>query len=349
MTDRKQPTGRDPLPPSEQPVASSEVGDLRDEARAEMVQLREGWQERLDTFDASDAGGVGGEQRSLLQDAARRFAHNRAAMFGLTVITIYVLLAILIPIVQDTRNATGIFYERANLGLSWSHPFGTDPQGKDVWVRSWVGARISLSIAFVVSLVILAVGVTYGSVSGYFGGAIDNGMMRFLDALYGLPYLPFAIILVTVLANKFPDAPPIAYMVPALSVTAWFTSARIMRGQMLSLKENEYVESALASGANAPRIVMRHVLPNTIGVMVVVIFLEVPNAILGEAFLSFLGLGVQPPNASWGVLAQNGYTYIDAQPHLIWVPALLIASTVLAAIAIADGLRDALDPRGQVH
>ncbi|MCW2972256.1 MAG: binding-protein-dependent transport system inner rane component [Thermoleophilia bacterium] len=331
----------------ERAVTSAEAEGLFGEARSELLALSDDWAARQAAYDAADAGGVAGEQRSLIQDAARRFARNKAAMTGLVLVTIYVLLAIFVPIIQGTGDATGIFYDRANQGPSLDHLFGTDPQGKDEWLRAWLGARISLSIAFVVSLVILIVGITYGSISGYFGGLIDSGMMRFLDALYGLPYLPFAIIIVTVLSNRLPDAPPIAYMVPALSITAWFTSARIMRGQMLSLKENEYVESARASGAKPSRIVTRHVLPNTIGVMVVVIFLEVPNAILGEAFLSFLGLGVQPPDSSWGVLAQNGYTYIDAEPHLIWVPALLIASTVLAAISVADGLRDAFDPRGR--
>ncbi|MCW2960875.1 MAG: ABC-type dipeptide/oligopeptide/nickel transport system, permease component [Thermoleophilia bacterium] len=331
------------------PPEPSEVADLRLEAQGELSTLAGNWGARLASFDAASAGGVAGEQRSLLQDAGRRFARNRSAMVGLFVLLVYVILAIFVPILQDTAPATAIDYDNKQLSPSWAHPFGTDPQGRDIWLRAWIGARISLSIAFTVSLVILAVGITYGAVSGYVGGRVDSTMMRFLDALYGLPYLPFAIIMVSVLSSKFPDAPPIVYMVPALSITAWFTAARIMRGQMLSLKQNDFVEGARAAGANGFRIVFRHVVPNTIGVMIVVIFLEVPNAILGEAFLSFLGRGVQPPDPSWGVLAQNGYTYADAQPPLLWVPALLIASTVLAAIAVADGLRDALDPRGQVH
>jgi oligopeptide transport system permease protein len=345
----EEPQTAPPGNPLDDPPPAEQVADLRLEAQRELGDLAGNWSARIDAFDVTDAGGVAGEQRSLLRDAARRFSRNKSAMFGLILLTAYVLLAIFVPMFGDIKQATEINYEQKELSPSWDHIFGTDPQGKDLWLRAWIGARISLSIAFAVSIVILAVGVTYGSLSGYIGGRVDNAMMRFLDALYGLPYLPFAIITVTVMKEKFPDAEPIVYMVPALSLTAWFTAARIMRGQMLSLKSNDYVESALAAGASAGRVVSRHVLPNTIGVMVVVIFLEIPNAILGEAFLSFLGLGVQPPDASWGVLAENGYTYIDAQPHLIWVPALLIASTVLAAIAVADGMRDALDPRGQVH
>lgn len=336
--------------PRNSPPVPEQVKDLRLEAQRELIGLAGAWSERVATFDATDAGDVAGEQRSLLRDAARRFSHNKSAMLGLILVCIYVLLAIFAPMLasdEHLKQATVINYAQANQPPSMAHPFGTDPQGKDVWLRAWLGARISLSIAGTVSLVILLVGVTYGSISGYVGGRVDNGMMRFLDSLYGLPYLPFAIITVAVLADKFPDAPPIVYMTIALSATAWFTAARIMRGQMLALKENEYVESALATGARPARIIARHVLPNTVGVMVVVMFLEIPNAILGEAFLSFLGLGVQPPNPSWGVLAQNGYEYVDSQPHLIWVPALLIASTVLAAIAVADGMRDAFDPRGR--
>lgn len=331
----------------DEPPAAEAIAALRDEARAELRGLAGDWAERVDTFDTRDAGDVG-DQRSLLQDALRRFAQNRIAMVGMAVLVTYVLLAIFAPMFGDAP-AHGEHYEQAYEPPSLEFWFGTDQLGRDMWKRSWIGARISLSIALAVAVVILAVGVMYGSISGYAGGRIDNAMMRLLDALYGLPYLPFAIITAAIIRDRWPDAPPIAYMVPALSLTTWFTAARIMRGQMLSLKENDYVESARASGAAASRIVRKHVVPNAVGVMVVAIFLEIPNAILGEAFLSFLGLGVQPPDTSWGQLAEQGYKSINVHPYLMWVPALLIATTVLAAVAVADGVRDALDPRGQVH
>jgi oligopeptide transport system permease protein len=305
------------------------------------------WGERLESFNVRDAGAAT-EQRSLLQDALRRFASNRIALFGLAVLVAYVLLAIFAPIVSDW-DPYHIDYATKNLEPSSEHYFGTDQQGRDLWTRAWLGARISLSIAVCVALVILVIGLIYGSVSGYAGGRVDNGMMRLLDALYGLPYLPFAIITATVLRDKWGNDNPLAYMVPALTLTTWFTAARIMRGQMLSLKENEYVEGARATGAAAGRIIRKHVVPNAMGVMVVAIFLEIPNAILGEAFLSFLGFGVQPPHTSWGQLAEDGYKAINVQPWLMWVPAALIASTVLAAVAVADGVRDALDPRGKEH
>lgn len=331
-----------------EPPEAADVPGLRDDARSEMNELAGQWDERIASFDVRDAGAAQSEQRSLWQDSVRRFSQNKIAMVGLVVMIIYLGLAIFAPMLSD-KPATGTFYDQANQGPSSEFWFGTDPAGRDMWKRSWLGARISLSVAVVTAMVILAIGVLYGSISGYLGGRIDNLMMRFLDALYGLPYLPFAIITASILQQKWPNAPPIAFMVPALTLTTWFTAARIMRGQMLSLKQNEYVESARASGATAPRIIGKHVVPNAIGVMIVAIFLEIPNAILGEAFLSFLGLGVRPPDTSWGQLAQVGYSSINVQPWLMWVPAGLIATTVLAAVAVADGVRDALDPRGQIH
>jgi oligopeptide transport system permease protein len=273
---------------------------------------------------------------------------NKIAMVGFLVIALYILLAIFGPSLNDA-SPRRIDYSIANQGPSAEHWFGTDPQGRDIWQRVWLGARVSLSIAAVASLVILAIGLVYGSISGYVGGRTDNAMMRFLDALYGLPYLPFAIITATIMKEYVPNTSPLLYMVPALTLTSWFTAARIMRGQMLSLKTNDYVESALAQGAKSIRVMRRHILPNAAGVMVIAMFLEIPTAILGEAFLSFLGLGVRPPATSWGLMAEQGYKAIDVQPWLMWIPSLLIATTVLAAVAVADGVRDALDPRGQVH
>jgi oligopeptide transport system permease protein len=330
-----------------EPPAAGDVAGLRDAARVEMQDLAGHWQERVESFDLRDAG-VASDQRSLWRDAGRRFSRNRMAMAGMVLLVVYVLLATFVPMLSD-KPVTGTNYDHASEGPSSAYWFGTNILGHDMWTLAWIGARISLAIAFVSSLVILVIGLVYGSISGYFGGRLDNAMMRLLDALYGLPYLPFAIIMVTLLRDRFPGASPIVYMVPALTLTTWFTAARIMRGQMLSLKQNEYIESARSNGAKAGRIIGRHVIPNALGVMIVAMFLEIPNAILGEAFLSFLGLGVQTPDTSWGLLAQKGYESINVAPHLMWVPALLIATTVLATVAIADGARDALDPRGQIH
>jgi oligopeptide transport system permease protein len=365
--ERDTPPDEEPIPSAAEPSAepTSRDSEYRSErsaakeksdARKELVELAEHWsEERLNLRDA----GAAIDQRSLWGDALRRFSHNRIAMLAVLILGAMVVLAIVVPSKERQADAHKVVFSMKGMSPSLKciqppkdsgkticrHPFGTDDYGRDEWVRAWYGARISLSIAFWVAAVILIVGLIYGATSGYFGGRVDNVMMRFLDSLYGLPYLPFAIIFVAVVRAKFPHINPLAYMVPALTITAWFTAARIIRGQVLSLRENDYVESAKSMGAPWYRVLFRHVVPNTIGVMIIAIFLEIPNAILGEAGLSFLGLGVQLPDSSWGLMANEGFKIHSAYPHLMLVPGFLIAITVLCAIAIADGLRDALDPK----
>jgi len=186
----------------------------------------------------------------------------------------------------------------------------------------------------------MGVGIIYGAVSGFAGGWIDNAMMRFLDALYGLPYLPFAILTLAIFGRV-----NFWTMVVALTVASWFTTARVMRGQIITLKENDYVRAAHALGARWYRVLFRHLLPNTLGVILIFVFLELPGVVLGEAFLSFLGLGIDPPDASWGTLAQDGYTAYQAHPYIIIIPSLCISWLIISAFFVADGLRDALDPR----
>jgi oligopeptide transport system permease protein len=226
---------------------------------------------------------------------------------------------------------------------SWSHPFGTDDFGRDLLVRTALGGRVSIEIGIVATFAIMFVGILYGSISGFVGGKLDDAMMRFLDALYGLPYLPFAIITLAIfgVVNFWT-------MVVALTVASWFTTARVMRGQIISLKENDYVRAARSVGARWYRILFRHLLPNTLGIVIVFVFLELPGVILGEAFLSFIGLGINPPKASWGSLAQDGYTAYQTHPYIIVIPSVAIAWLILSAFFVADGLRDALDPRTRV-
>lgn len=334
------------IPVDETPSTDEQATEEdRQAARRELEALKIGWAHRLETFDVTDAGGAI-MQRSLWGDAMRRFTHNRLSMVALVVLLAFVLLSIFVPIFGNA-DPTIRDYPNKLQDPSLDHLFGTDQYGRDVFSRAWVGGRISLAIGFSVALVVLIVGVFYGSIAGYIGGRVDNVMMRLLDALYGLPYLPFAIIFITVVKDTWPEAKPLAYMVPALSVTTWYTASRIIRGQVMSLKENEYIEAARSSGAHWFRIVSRHLVPNTLGVLIIAIFLEVPNAILGEALLSFLGVGVQAPFTSWGQMAFDGYGWFRSAPHMMWVPGGLVAITVMCAIAIADGLRDALDPRGQ--
>ncbi|HVS86516.1 MAG TPA: ABC transporter permease, partial [Gaiellaceae bacterium] len=237
-------------------------------------------------------------------------------------------------------DANAVDFNHAYLSPSLSHPFGTDEFGRDLFLRTALGGRISIGIGFVATFAIMLIGILYGSISGFIGGWLDNAMMRFLDALYGLPYLPFAIITLAIfgVVNFWT-------MVVALTVASWFTTARVMRGQIISLKENDYVRAARAIGARWHRILFRHLLPNTLGLVIVFVFLELPGVVLGEAFLSFLGLGINPPAASWGSLAEDGYTQYLSHPYIIVIPSVAIAWLILSAFFVADGLRDALDPR----
>ncbi len=278
-------------------------------------------------------------QSNLWKDAWGRYVRNKAAVFAGGMFIALVLFCLIWPIISP-YDPNEVNFAIKSQPPSFAHPFGTDNFGRDLMTRTAVGGRVSMGIGFAATLAILLIGVTYGSISGFVGGRLDNAMMRILDTLYGLPYLPFAIIILAI----FGDA-SFWTMVVALSVASWFTSARIVRGQIITLKENDYVRAAKAVGARWFRVLGRHLLPNTLGVLIIAIFLELPGVILGEAFLSFIGLGISPPDASWGQMANDGRTVYRTSPHIIVVPSIAIATLILCANFISDGLRDALDPR----
>jgi oligopeptide transport system permease protein len=283
--------------------------------------------------------GVAVRQTSLWRDAWHRYRANKAAVIAGALFVVLVLYVVIVPFVP-TGSPYDVDFANAYQPLSWNHPLGTDQYGRDLFTRTALGGRISIGIGFAATLAIMGIGILYGSISGFIGGRLDNGMMRFLDALYGLPYLPFAIIVTQLFQGV-----SFWVMVVALTVASWFTAARVVRGQIISLKENDYVRAARAVGARWYRILGRHLLPNTLGVLIVFVFLELPGVILGEAFLSFIGLGIDPPHASWGSLAQDGRDVYLAHPSMILIPSVAIAWLILCAFFIADGLRDALDPR----
>ena len=285
------------------------------------------------------AAGAPIRQSSLWRDAYRRYVRNHAAVAAGTVFVVLVLYCLVWPIVSP-YDPNEIDFSLRSQGPSLEHPFGTDRFGRDLFTRTAVGGRVSIGIGFAATIVILVIGIAYGAVAGFVGGLLDNALMRFLDALYGLPYLPFAIITLAIIGNTNFWA-----MTIALAIASWFTTARIVRGQIITLKENDYVRAARALGARWFRVLGRHLLPNTLGVLIIAVFLELPSVILGEAFLSFLGLGISPPDASWGQMAQDGRQSYRVAPHEIAVPSIAIATLILAANFIADGLRDALDPR----
>jgi len=272
------------------------------------------------------------------QDAWRRLKKNKLAMFGLYTAILIVIVAVIGPWVSS------ISYSDQNLMLtnkspSAEHWFGTDNLGRDLFIRVLYGARISLSIGIVASLINLGIGVIYGGIAGLLGGRVDRIMMNIVDVLYGIPVLLYVILLMVILK------PGLTNIFIALGIAYWLGMARIVRGQILSLKEQEYVLAARTIGASNWRILFRHLIPNSMGPIIITMTLAIPEAIFTEAFLSFIGLGVAAPMASWGVLSSEGVTSLRSYPFQLFFPAMAISVTMLAFIFLGDGLRDALDPR----
>lgn len=286
-------------------------------------------------------------EASLWRDAMERLAKNRAALVGGFIIVFLVLIAILGPwIAPYPYDLTRVSADAVNKPPSSAHWLGTDALGRDLLSRMIAGARISLSVGIVVQLITLAIGVPLGAAAGYFGGRLDNFLMRFTDIMYSFPDLLFVIILIT----AFRDT-PFAEMMNglflvflAIGIVNWPTMARIVRGQFLQLREKEFIEAARALGVSDVRIALRHLLPNCVGPMTVAVTLGIPQAIMTESTLAFIGIGVQPPMCSWGSLIQEGFAYVTAGPHQVVFPGLAIALTMLSFTFLGDGLRDALDP-----
>ncbi len=287
------------------------------------------------------------------QDAWRRLKQNRLAMVGLTVVIIIILLAVVGPLISPYSYSDQDFTS-LNERPSREHWFGTDGLGRDLFTRVLYGARISLFIGVVASLVTLGIGVFYGGIAGYFGGKVDEIMMRFVDILYSIPFLLWIIILrvlfyeLLLLSHSVflrQVGSGLIGMILALALVFWLPMARIVRGQILSLKEQEFILAAQTIGASRNRILWQHLVPNSMGPIIVTATLSIPEAIFTEAFLSFLGLGVSAPRASWGVLASDALTCLKSYPHQLFFPALAICVTLLAFNFLGDGLRDALDPK----
>ena len=272
------------------------------------------------------------------QDAWMRLKKNKAAMAGLGIIIVISLLAIFGPMLSPYSYSDQSLTD-ANQPPSAAHWLGTDNLGRDLATRICYGARISLSIGIVASLINLGIGVLYGGISGYFGGRIDSFMMRIVDILYGIPLLLYVILLMVVLK------PGLWNVFIALGLVYWLRMARIVRVQVLSLKELEYVLAARVLGASHQRLIFGHLLPNSLGPIIVTLTLSIPEAIFTEAFLSFIGLGVSAPMASWGVLASEGVVTLRSYPFQLLSPAIAISLTMLGFNFLGDGLRDALDPR----
>jgi len=278
------------------------------------------------------------------QDAWRRLKKNPLAMMAIAILAFFIIMAIVGPMLNDysyyeqdyAKVNMKPFSEKAMAGDNW---FGTDDLGRDVWQRLWKGTQISLFIGIIAALLDLTIGVLYGGLSGYKGGRIDDLMMRIIEVLMGIPYLILAILLILVLE------PGLTAIILALSITGWMGMARLVRGQIFQLKEQEFIMAAKTLGAGTRRMMLKHLIPNTMGPIIVSITFTIPGAIFTEAVLSFLGLGLRPPLASLGVLINQGYRLFRTLGWNLWFPAAVISLIMLAFNLLGDGLRDALDPK----
>jgi len=278
--------------------------------------------------------------RSLWSDAWQVLRRNRAAMAALIILISMMVVVIIAPFLSP-YSFDYTDWDRISVApsIAEGHPFGTDALGRDLFVRTLYGGRISLMVGFVATLVSLVIGISYGAIAGYLGGRVDQIMMRIVDILYALPFM-FLVILLMVFFGR-----NIVLIFVAIGAINWLDMARIVRGQTLSLKTREFIEAARAGGVSTPRIIRRHIVPNLLGVVAIYVTLTIPQVILVESFLSFLGLGVQEPMTSWGALVNEGAREMESAPWTLVFPSLFLAVTLFCFNFIGDGMRDALDPR----
>lgn len=300
---------------------------------------------------------------SLWKDAWHRLSRNRPALVSLAVLVVILLACFIGPFLPFVKNPTEIDLANATAGPSVAHWFGTDQLGRDLFSRVLYGGQVSLLVGLVATAVAVVIGVVYGAISGYVGGMVDSVMMRFVDILFALPFLVLVILFALVVdepSSEFTTwvigttgwprgrVAPITTLIPlfiAIGAIGWLTIARIVRAQVMNVKRLEFVEAAVSLGLGRGRILFRHILPNVIGPIIIYTTLAVPGIMLLESVLSFLGLGVKPPNSSWGILIKEGADRMEITPLLLLFPSVFFATTLFALNFLGDGLRDALDPR----
>lgn len=287
---------------------------------------------------------------TFMQDAIRRLVKNKVALLCLVMIVLLTLMSIFAPMFapfdyreqhySHTNAPMGTVCDEAtSAGSGHAHLFGTDQLGRDLFSRVWMGGRVSLTIAIASAIIDLVLGCIYGGISGYFGGTLDIIMMRILEIINGIPYLIIVTLLMLVMS------PGMMTIIIAYSLVGWIPMARLVRGQIVALKEQEFISAAEAMGATPARVIVQHLLPNTLSVVIVRVTLSIPAAIFSEAYLSYIGLGIPLPLCSWGTLAQAGIQNFRIYPSQLMIPAICISLTMLAFNMFGDGLRDAFDPR----
>lgn len=286
------------------------------------------------------AEGLAPKGRSLSGDAMRRLLRNKAAALSLVVLAVLVLVAIFGPYFLPYNYEDPDWNSfRGAPDFAAGHYFGTDGNGRDLLARTLYGTRVSLTVALVATLVSVVIGVLYGAVAGYFGGRVDAIMMRFVDIMYALPYVLFVILLMVIFGRN------VYLLFAAIGALEWLTMARIVRGQTLSIKQREFIEAARASGQRSFKIILKHIVPNLVGPVVIYATLTIPEIIATESFLSYLGFGVQEPLTSLGTLIAEGSAGMETTPWLLFFPAGFLVALLMSLLFIGDGLRDAFDPK----
>lgn len=290
-------------------------------------------------IEAMDSEKIGRPQIGYWQDAWRRLKTNKVAILSLIILSLILIMTIIGP------KLSGHMYEAVegankNMSPDSTHWFGTDELGRDLFARVWQAGRVSMIIGIVGALIAATIGTLYGGISAYFGGKVDTVMMRIVEILMSIPYL-----LVVILVSIVTDSKSLGTMILALTITGWCDTARMVRGQMLQIKSQEFILAAEALAVKPSKIITKHLIPNVLNVLIVSISFAIPRYIFSESFLSYIGLGIQPPATSWGALASAAQQHFVFYPYQLFFPGLMIALTMLSFTLLGDGLRDALDPR----
>jgi ABC-type dipeptide/oligopeptide/nickel transport system permease subunit len=289
------------------------------------------------------AGATSRKQASLWGDAWRRLIRNRLALIGLIIVTVFLVVAILAPVLAPYGENEVVDVRLTSYGPSWTWPFGLDRNGRDLFSRVLYGARVSLMVGVVSQLIVLAIGVPIGAIAGYYSGMTDTVLMRIVDVIYAIPQVLLVLLFVNWLG------PGLVNIFLAIGLIGWVTLARLVRGQFLTLREQEYVKASRVAGASGGYIILRHLLPNSLTPIIVSLTFGIPTAIFTEASISFVGVGIRPPQASWGQMvgeASQRIGLVQTDPHLLLFPVIAIGLTMLGFTFLGDGLRDALDPKG---
>lgn len=289
--------------------------------------------------DTKKMEGISRPSLSFWQDAWRRLKKNRLAFAALCLIVLYALLAIFAPMVSK-YSFTAMDSASKHATPSAAHWLGCDATGRDQWVRIWMGARVSLSIGLISAVVNMCIGAVIGGLCGYYGGKLDMIMMRIVDILYGIPSLIITILVMMVIGKG-----GVGPLIIAMCIVGWIGTCRFVRGEVYRLKEQDFVLAAKVLGVPDIVIIVKHIIPNIMGMLITNLCMAIPGAIFSEAFLSYIGIGISPPNCSWGILCKEGIQYLRIYPHEVMIPAFFVCTTMLALNLLGNGLRDVVDPR----